>query len=488
MIPPHVDESAFFARLARFEIETPSWGYADTGTRFGKFLQPAAATTIEEKLADAAQVHKYTGCCPSVAVHVLWDFPVLADGRSAGPPCPAGVETPGPAAVSGNSVGHGGPTLQTAARAVAETARRLGLRIGSINPNLFQDQCYKWGSLTNRDPAIRARAMQHIRDCLAIGRAVDLIDSASAQEPSLHSASGRTSPRILNLWLADGTNYPGQASLRERKRLLREALCDIHDALPTDWTMLIEYKPFEPAFYHTDIADWGMACAFARHAGPRAKVLVDTGHHLPGANIEHIVAFLIDEDLLGGFHFNDRKYADDDLTMGSIDPYQLFRIFHEITAAEHERRELRVTNPELQVRNSELATRNSQLATRNSQLATRNSELPDLPIAYMVDQSHNLKPKIEAMIQTVMTAQEHFAKALLVDHAALARARQREDLVASENILRDAFATDVRPLLADWRQSRGLPPDPLAAFRESGYTERVARERGARKVQSTQYA
>ncbi|MBP7745150.1 MAG: sugar isomerase [Phycisphaerae bacterium] len=388
-LPRHLDETALVTRLDRFQIETPSWGYADTGTRFGKFLQDAAASTIAEKLADAAQVHQFTGCCPSVAVHVLWDFPTGTD--------PA---------------------------AIAAQAAQLGVRIGAINPNVFQDQCYKWGSVTNRDPAIRRRALEHMLDSVAIGR--------------------RVGSQLLSLWFADGTNYPGQGHIRQRKHWMTEALREVHAAMPSDWTMLVEYKPFEPASYHTDIADWGMACAFARHAGPRAKVLVDTGHHLLGCNIEHIVAFLIDEDMLGGFHFNDRKYADDDLTMGSIDPYQLFRIFHEITAAEHERGK-------------------------------------DLPIAYMVDQSHNLKPKIEAMIQTVMTAQEHFAKALLVDHAALQKARERDDLVMAESLLRDAYATDVRPLLAEFRQSRKLPPDPLQAFRESGYAARVAKERGPRK-------
>ncbi|HNQ22609.1 MAG TPA: TIM barrel protein [Phycisphaerae bacterium] len=388
-IPQRVDEQALGLRLDRFQIETPSWGYADTGTRFGKFLQDAAARTIDEKLADAAEVHRYTGCCPTVAVHVLWDFP------------------PG-----------------TEPEALAARAAQLGIRIGSINPNVFQDQCYKFGSLANRDPEIRRRAVQHILDSIEIGRAVG--------------------SRLLSLWFADGTNYPGQASIRQRKQWFHEGLRAVHDALPGDMRMLIEYKPFEPAFYHTDIADWGMACAFARHAGPQAKVLVDTGHHLPGCNIEHIVAFLIDEDMLGGFHFNDRKYADDDLTMGSIDPYQLFRILYEITAAE------------------------VQLGH-------------DLDIAYMVDQSHNLKPKIEAMIQTVMTAQEHLAKTLLVDHAALARARACDDLVQAEQILKDAYQTDVRPLLADYRRARKLPADPLQAFRESGYAARVARERGAGK-------
>lgn len=391
--PAHVDEQALADRLDRFEIETPSWGYADTGTRFGKFLQDAAASTLEEKLADAAQVHQYTGCCPSVAVHVLWDFPPGSDPR-----------------------------------AVTERAEELGLRIGAINPNVFEDQRYKYGSVTNRDESIRRRAVQHMLDSVEIGRQVG--------------------SRLLSLWFADGTNYPGQGHLRQRKRWMAESLREVHRALPDDMSMLVEYKPFEPAFYHTDVADWGMAYVFARQAGPRAKVLVDTGHHLPGSNIEHIVAFLIDEDLLGGFHFNDRKYADDDLTMGSIDPYQLFRIFYEIVAAEHE--------------------------------AGR-----DLEIAYMVDQSHNLKPKIEAMIQTVVTAQEHFAKALLVDHEALQRARQHDDLVLSENILREAYSTDVRPFLGEYRRQRGLAADPLSAFRQSGYAERAAAERAARKPPSS---
>lgn len=385
----HLDENAWAERLGRFQIETPSWGYADTGTRFGKFLQAAAACTIEEKLADAAEVHKLTGCCPRVAVHVLWDF-----------------------------------TRDTPTEKVASLATKLGVTIGSINPNVFQDQCYKFGSLGNRDPGIRRRALHHVMESIELGT--------------------RVGSDTLTLWFADGTNYPGQADLRARKRWFQEGLVKIAAALPDSMQMLIEYKPFEPAFYHTDIADWGMAYVFARAAGPRARVLVDTGHHLPGCNIEHIVAFLIDENMLGGFHFNDRKYADDDLTMGSIDPYQLFRIFHEITAAEHERGE-------------------------------------DLKISYMVDQSHNLKPKIEAMIQTVMTAQEHFAKALLVDHAALADARKREDIIQAEQVLQDAYLCDVRPLLAEYRRARGLPADPLSAFRESGYAERAALERSARK-------
>ena len=392
-LPAHLDEGELVRRLDRFEVETPSWGYADTGTRFGKFFQDAAARAIDEKLADAAQVHQYTGCCPAVAVHVLWDFPAGA-----------------------------------APEEVATRAAALGVRIGSINPNVFQDQCYKYGSLGNRDPEIRERALRHILDSIELGRKVG--------------------SNLLSLWFADGTNYPGQASIRQRKKWFQEGLRATHDTLPDGMRMLVEYKPFEPAFYHTDIADWGMAYCFAKAAGPRARVLVDTGHHLPGCNIEHIVAFLIDEGMLGGFHFNDRKYADDDLTMGSIDPYQLFRIFHEITAAEHELGR-------------------------------------DLDIAYMVDQSHNLKPRIEAMIQTVMTAQEHLAKALLVDHKALAGAQARDDLVQAERILQDAYLTDVRPLLAEYRQGHNLPADPWLAFRESGYVERVSRARREGKPQDS---
>lgn len=392
-LPPGISEQSLCERLDRFQIETPSWAYADTGTRFGKFLQDAAATTIDERLCDAAEVHRVTGCCPSVAVHVLWDFPPGTD----------------PAAVSAR-------------------AKALGVRIGSINPNVFQDQCYKLGSFANRDPAVRARALEHILASIRLGS--DL-------------GSG-----LVSLWFADGTSYPGQGHIRQRKRWFAEGLRRVHDALPESMTMLIEYKPFEPFFYHTDIADWGMAYVFARDAGPRAKVLVDTGHHLPGCNIEHIVAFLIDEGMLGGFHFNDRKYADDDLAIGSIDPYQTFRIFNEIVMAEREAG-------------------------------------ADLPIAYMIDQSHNLKPKIEEMIQTVTTAQELFTKALLVDHAAAGEARERDDIVMAERALKDAFATDVRDFLAEYRASRGLPRDPLDAFRQSGYLARAAAERGPRKNASS---
>ncbi|MEK6701514.1 MAG: TIM barrel protein [Planctomycetota bacterium] len=398
-LPPHLTESALAARLDRFTIETPSWGYADTGTRFGKFLQAAAAGTIDEKLADAGHVHRLTGCCPTVALHVLWDFPHDDAGRLVGTPA-------------------------AAATAVAGSAKSHAVAIGSINPNVFQDQRYKFGSVTNIDPAVRSVAMAHLMSSVELAKAAG--------------------SNLLSLWFADGSNYPAQANIRERKRWMHNALEALHAAMPPGMTMLVEYKPFEPTFYHTDIADWGMAASFARGAGPHAKVLVDTGHHLQGTNIEHIVAFLIAEGLLGGFHFNDRKYADDDLTMGSIDPYQLFRIFAEIAQAERETGK-------------------------------------DLAIAYMIDQSHNIKPKIEAMIQTVMTAQEHFVKAMLIDFDAAAAARQQGDVVMAEGAWRSAYATDVRGFLADYRKSKGLPPDPLMAHRESGYEAKAAAARGGRK-------
>ncbi len=382
------------AALNTFAIELPSWGFADTGTRFGKFLQPAAATTVEEKLADAGQVHALTGACPTVALHVLWDLP------------------------------NGDADLAGLEAAAADA----GVRVGAINPNVFQDQDYKFGSFGNPQAEIRDRAVQHCLDSIRLARALG--------------------SRDVSLWFADGSNYPGTASVRERKRWFAEGLARVHAALDPSQRMLVEYKPFEPAFYHTDIADWGMALLHARAAGPQAKVLVDTGHHYLSQNIEQIVAWLLDEGMLGGFHFNDRRYADDDLTLGSIDPYQLFRIFHEIRFYEW------------------------QTGARAD-------------IAYMVDQSHNLKGKIEAMIQTVVMAQALYAKAALVDYERLVAAQQATDLVRAESCLQDAFATDVRHAVGVWRENRGLPLDPQEALRESGYIERITKERAARKTTGT---
>jgi L-rhamnose isomerase / sugar isomerase len=386
-----MDRDHLFNLLDQFNIETPSWGYADTGTRFGKFLQPAAASTIDEKLADAGIVHRFTGCCPSVAVHVQWDFSVGVD-----------------------------------ATATAAVAAKHGVRIGSINPNFFQDQVYKFGSVCNPDEPARIHAHRHMMSCIAIAKAVK--------------------SNLLSLWFADGTNYPGQDDLSERKERMHGALRQWHQAMPPGMKMLIEYKPFEPAFYHTDIADWGMSYVFAKDAGPNARVLVDTGHHLPGQNIEHIVAFLLDEEMLGGFHFNDRKYADDDLTMGSIDPYAAFRIFHEIRSAAE----------------------------------WHNRDVSD--IAFTIDQSHNLKPKIEAMIQTAITAQELYAKACLVNRQKLRDAQTEMNVVDAEQCWKDAFFTDVSSLLADWRKKKNLDPDPLKAYRASGYESKVAAEREASRA------
>ncbi|MBV9761384.1 MAG: sugar isomerase [Acidobacteriaceae bacterium] len=379
--------------LEGFRIEIPSWGFANTGTRFGKFVQPGAATTTEEKFSDAGQVHAITGICPTVALHVLWDLP---EGLASVPE-------------------------------VQGFAARYGVRPGSINPNLFQEQIYKFGSFGNPDEHARRQAHDHSR--LSVQIATQLAS------------------RDISFWFADGSNYPGTANIRARKALFEEHLQQLHAELTSGQRMLIEYKPFEPAFYHTDIADWGMAMHFARAAGPQARVLVDTGHHYASQNIEQIVAWLLSENLLGGFHFNDRRYADDDLTLGSIDPYQAFRIFHEIL-------------------NYEWETGNRA------------------DIAYMIDQSHNLKGKIEAMIQTVNMAQELFAKASLIDNRKLSRAQQHCDLVTGESCLQDAFATDVRPAMREWRASKGLPENPLQAFSDSGYLERVAAERASRNMAS----
>jgi len=377
--------------LDRFTLETPSWGYSDTGTRFGKFLQDAAAIDVYDKFADAGQVHAVTGCCPTVAVHVLWDF--QPDTR------------PGE---------------------LAQFASKHGVRIGAINPNLFQDQIYKYGSLCHQDDSVRVQAIQHMRESVELGKAL--------------------ASRYISLWLADGSNYPGQANIRRRKQFLIEALREVADLMSQKQTLLVEYKPFEPAFYHTDLADWGMAYIVAKAVGPKAKVLVDTGHHYAAQNIEQIVAWLLAEEMLGGFHFNDRRYADDDLTLGSIDPYQVFRIFHEIGFYEWETQK-------------------------------------QADIAYMIDQSHNDKSKIEATIQTVMTAQELIAKAALVDYETLNRLQTQNQQIDAEELLRDTFSTDVRPAVIEWRKKKNLPENPLRAFRESGYEQRVAQERKQRRVE-----
>ena len=389
-------EESIWTALDQFRIELPSWGFANTGTRFGKFVQPSAATNVAERFADAGEVNRLTGASPTVALHVLWDLP------------------------------HGEADVEQ----IRTLEKSYGVRSGSINPNLFQSQEFKYGSIANPSAEIRAKALAHLLDSVKIGQALGSKD--------------------ISLWVSDGSNYPGTQSIRKRIEWMEEILVAMHDATSENQRLLIEYKPFEPAFYHTDIADWGMALHLSKVAGPRAKVLVDTGHHYPSTNIEQIVAWLLHLDALGGFHFNDRKYADDDLTLGSVDPYQVFRIFHEIL--------------------------NAPAAARGE-------------IAYMIDQSHNLKGKMEAMVQSVVTAQELFAKASLVDREKLAELQDACRLVEAEECFRDAFWCDVRPMVRAWREANGHPAEPLRELAESGYVERTAQERGSRNAGSvTSYA
>jgi L-rhamnose isomerase/sugar isomerase len=331
-------------------------------------------------------VQRFTGVCPGVAIHVPWDM--VRDWGE-----------------------------------ITAYAEELGLSIGAVNPNLFGDDDYRLGSLASPVAGVRAKAVAHVKECIGIAK--------------------KTGSKIISLWISDGTDFPGQDSFRGRKARLEEALRDIYSALPAGSRLLLEYKFFEPSFYHTDLFDWGTASMLCRKLGARAQVLVDIGHHPPGTNIEQIVAYLLDEHLLGGFHFNDKKYADDDLVTGTINPYQLFLIFCELVDASLDKRTARSTSE----------------------------------VAYMIDESHNLKNKIEATIQSVITIQESYAKALLVDRGALDAARREGRIVDAEECVKDAFKTDVRPLLREVREEMGLDPDPLKAFRRSGYTVRAQKAR-----------
>jgi L-rhamnose isomerase / sugar isomerase len=377
-----IEVDAVEERLHSQKIETPSWGYGDTGTRFAVFPQKGVPRDPFEKLADAAQVHGLTGVCPSVAIHIPWDR----------------VDDYG---------------------ALKEHAESLGLRIGAVNPNLFQEPDYKLGSVCHPDPGVRRTATDHLLECVEV--------------------AGETGSEVLSLWFADGTNYAGQDSFTDRRHRMVECLGKVYAAMPEGMRMLLEYKPYEPAFYHTDLADWGAALTVCRRLGERAEVLVDLGHHAKEVNIEYVVALLLDEGRLGGFHFNNRKYGDDDLIVGSVNPFELFLIYVELVEAE------------------------DRAGTR---------------IDYMIDQTHNIEPKIEAMILSVMNLQEAYAKALLVDRAALTAARHSGDVLGAHRLLLDAYATDVRPLCARVRKDLGAAPDPIAAFKESGYAEKVAQERG----------
>src|SRR5437764_9441762 len=380
----NIDVNAVVENIQRFTVETPSWGYGNSGTRFKVFPWPGAARTLREKLADAAEVQKVTGICPSVAIHIPWD-------------------------------------KEDDWRAIKNYAHELGLRIGAVNPNLFQEDVYRFGSLCHFDKQVRQQAIEHVIECIQIAQEVG--------------------SDIISLWLADGTNYPGQDDLRRRRHRLLDSLQVIYAALPAGMRLLIEYKFFEPAFYSTDLPDWGTSLLMAQKLGPQAEVLVDTGHHPQGTNIAQIVAHLLDEGRLGGFHFNDRRYADDDLIVGSQNPFDLFCIFNEIVGA----------------------------ASESNANAGR--------IAYMIDQSHNIEPKIEAMIQSVINIQTAYAKALLVNRAALRAAQEAGEVLGAYRVLQAAYETDVRPLLSEVRVRQGLDPDPIAAFHASGYAERVAHER-----------
>ncbi|MGK5556415.1 L-rhamnose isomerase [Actinomadura kijaniata] len=376
------DISRIKAALLTQHIETPSWAYGNSGTRFKVFARPGVPRTPQEKIADAAQVHRYTGIAPSVALHIPWDR----------------VDDYG--ALAAYAAGH-------------------GLRIGAINANVFQDDDYMLGSVANPDPAVRRKALDHLLEC------VDIMDA--------------TGSRDLKLWFADGTNYPGQDDVRARQDRLAEALTAVYERLGEDQRMLLEYKLFEPAFYTTDVPDWGTAYAHCLKLGPRAQVVVDTGHHAPGTNIEFIVALLLREGRLGGFDFNSRFYADDDLMVGAADPFQLFRIMHEV------------------VRGGGLD--------------------PAAGVAFMLDQCHNVEPKIPGQIRSVLNVQQATVKALLVDADALRAAQESGDVLGANAVLMDAYDTDVRPLLADLRAEMGLDPDPMAAYAASGYAEKIETER-----------
>jgi L-rhamnose isomerase/sugar isomerase len=376
-------------RINALRVETPSWGYGNSGTRFKVFAQAGAARTIEEKLSDAAMVNRLTGICPSVAIHIPWDRVDDWD-------------------------------------ALSQFAARQGVGIGAVNPNLFQDDDYMLGSLGNPSATTRSRAVNHVLECIEI--------------------ANKVGSSIVSLWLADGANYPGQDDFRSRRRRTLECLREIYSALPDGLRLLVEYKFFEPGFYSTDLPDWGTAYAICLELGSQAEVLVDTGHHAQGVNVEQIVAHLLDVGRMGGFHFNARKYADDDLIVGSTNPFELFLIFNELVAAEED--------------TDEAVSR----CARN--------------VAYMIDQSHNIEPKVEAMVQSVVNIQIAHAKALLIDRRRLQDAQRAGDVLEAHRVLLEAYESDVRPLLQEARARLGIELDPIAALRSSEYSQRIARERG----------
>ncbi len=376
-----IDVEQVKAKLKNQHIETPSWAYTDSGTRFQVFHHPGAARDVFEKLADAAYINSLTGVAPSMALHIPWDRP-----------------------------GDWDELLQF--------SEEKGVALGAVNPNLFQEDEYRLGSITHPESGVREQALDHLRECCAI--------------------MGKIGSKDLSLWFADGTNYAGQDSIRLRKRRMEEALAQTYKHLPNGARMLIEYKFYEPAFYHTDLADWGMAYATALKMGERAAVLVDTGHHAQGTNIAHIVAYLLDEGRLGGFHFNARKYGDDDLIVGTVNPFELFEIFTELVGASDSAKD----------------------------------------VAYMLDQNHNVEGKLQAVLISIQNCQSAYAKALLVDYDTLHQRQLQGDVLGAHRLLVDAYETDVRPLLAQVRLEQGLPADPIAFFRSDDYERRIAEARG----------
>lgn len=366
-------------------IELPSWAVGNSGTRYGTFRDPGAARNVWDKIEDCAEINRVLGICPVMASHVLWD--VTDDGQY----------TP-----------------------VRDYAAERGLRIGTVHPNTFAGQNFRFGSICNPIDSIRRESINHLVDCVRIAREMG--------------------SKVIGMWLADGTNYPGQDSLRARKIRLYDGLKALYDALDDEMTMVLEYKPFEPSFYTTDLQDWGMSKLMCDKLGPKAKVLVDLGHHLAGVNVEQIIAVLLDEGKLGAFHFNNRRYADDDLITGTVQPLDMFLIFKEIIDAELD------------------------------------GIRPD--ITYMLDQSHNIEPSIEGIIYSVMNIQTAYAKALLLDREALKAAQENNDVIEANRVVMKAFETDVQPLLAEVRTELGLSDvDPIRNYRESGYAERIAVER-----------
>ena len=377
-----ITEQELFAKLDDQAIELPSWAFGNSGTRFRVFGSPGAPRTAFEKIEDAAQVHKYTGIAPNVALHYPWD--------------------------KVDSFGE-----------LKKHANHHGLELGTINSNTFQDEEYKLGSLAHQDPKVRQRAIDHHFECIDV--------------------MNETGSRDLKIWLADGSNYPGQDDMRTRQDHLADSLQQIYARIGENQRLVLEYKFFEPAFYHTDVPDWGTAYTQVRALGDRAVVCLDTGHHAPGTNIEFIVMQLLRLGKLGSFDFNSRFYADDDLIVGAADPFQLFRIMHEV------------------IRGGGYGAQSG--------------------VAFMLDQCHNIEDKIPGQIRSVINVQAMTARALLVDNEALDRAQKDGDVLAGNDVLMDAFYTDVRPVLGEWRKSRGLDVDPLEAFTKSGYLKSIVASR-----------